>query len=295
MMEIGVILPSVTAQREQGLDLRAAARHAEAAGLDGVWMGDHLATGMSTLDCVAGLATAAAVTERVRIGASVFVPAIRPLAWAAKQLASLQYLSGGRLVLGVGSGGGAAQWAAAGVPFAERGRRTDVALELLPDLLAGKPVRLVDEPGEPVVELAPAVRTPPLWVGNDSAVARRRAARFGDGWFPSLIPVDEVVRGRGHLAELAGEYERPLPTVTVGGVVSFGGTPAGEIADQIAGGYGMPIERARKVPITGTPDDAADRFAEYAAAGVDHLVLGISGGDWRTQVDRLAAARHLAG
>ncbi|MGC7099733.1 LLM class flavin-dependent oxidoreductase [Amycolatopsis lurida] len=295
MMEIGVILPSVPAQLEQGLDLRTAARHAEAAGLDGVWMGDHLATGMSTLDIVAGLATAAAVTERVRMGASVFVPAIRPLAWAAKQVASLQHLSGGRLVLGVGSGGGAAQWAAAGVPFAERGRRTDLALELLPELLAGKPVRFEHEPGAPVVQLAPAVRSPLIWVGNDSAVARRRAARFGDGWFPSLVPVDEVIRGRGQLAELAGEYERPLPTVTVGGVVSFGGTSAADLAEQIAGGYGMAIERARRVPITGTPDDAADRFAEYAAAGVDHLVLGIGGGDWREQVDRLAQARVLLG
>ncbi|AXB48408.1 dehydrogenase [Amycolatopsis albispora] len=294
-MEIGVVLPSVTTQLEQGFDLRTAARHAEAAGLDGVWTGDHLATGMSTLDSVAALATAAAVTERVRIGTGVFVPAIRPLAWAAKHLASLQFLSGGRLVLGVGSGGGAGQWAAAGVPFADRGRRTDVALRLLPELFVGKPVRLPDEPGEPEVQLAPAVKTPLIWVGNDSAVARRRAARFGDGWFPSLIPVDEVVRGRGHLAELAAEYERPLPTVTVGGVVSFGGTSAEDLAAQIAGGYGMAPERARRVPITGTPDEAADRFAEYAAAGVDHLVLGVGGGDWREQVDRLARARLLLG
>ncbi|MFD0656283.1 LLM class flavin-dependent oxidoreductase [Thermocatellispora tengchongensis] len=163
-MEIGVILPGVAS----GLDVRVAARHAEQAGLDGVWLGDHLATGAPTLDITVGLATAAAVTERVTIGASVFVPAIRPVAWAAKQVASLQYVSGGRLVLGVGSGGGEEQWAAAGVPYKQRGRRTDTALELLPRLLAGEAVRLADEPGRPVVTLAPAVPVPPIWVGNAS-------------------------------------------------------------------------------------------------------------------------------
>ncbi|WP_406046780.1 LLM class flavin-dependent oxidoreductase [Kribbella sp. NBC_00889] len=132
MMKIGVILPSVDVQRTEHLDLRAAARYAEEAGLDSVWMGDHLAIGAATLEATIGLATAAAVTERVAIGASVFVPAIRPLAWAAKQIASLQYVSGERLILGVGSGGGEEQWRAAEVPFAERGRpprrRTRTAL-----------------------------------------------------------------------------------------------------------------------------------------------------------------------
>lgn len=109
MIKIGALLPAITQQRDQNLDLSTAARHAEAAGLDSIWHGDHLAVGMPTLDAPIALATAAAVTERIGIGASVFVPAIRPLAWAAKQVMTLQYLSGGRLLLGVGSGGGEAQ------------------------------------------------------------------------------------------------------------------------------------------------------------------------------------------
>ncbi|MFC7719195.1 LLM class flavin-dependent oxidoreductase [Nonomuraea recticatena] len=145
--EIGVILPGIAVQRRDGIDLRAAALHAENAGLDGVWHGDHLAVGGPTLDAPIALAIAAAATTRIRIGTSVFVPAIRPVVWAAKQIATLQYVSGGRLVLGVGSGGGPAQWAAAGVPYGERGRRTDTALELLPHLLAGEATRLRDEEG----------------------------------------------------------------------------------------------------------------------------------------------------
>jgi hypothetical protein len=102
MMEIGVILPSVAVQRSEHLDLRSAARYVEDAGLDSVWMGDHLATDVATVDATIGLATAAAVTDRVAMGVSVYVPAIRPLAWAAKQVASLQYVSGERVILGIG-------------------------------------------------------------------------------------------------------------------------------------------------------------------------------------------------
>ncbi|MFB9297546.1 LLM class flavin-dependent oxidoreductase, partial [Kibdelosporangium philippinense] len=138
MLEIGVVLPSVAVQRAENLDLAAAARHAEDVGLASVWHGDHLAVGAPTLDCTVALTVAATSTRRIKVGASVFVPAIRPLAWAAKQIASLQYVSQGRLILGIGSGGGAKQWAAAGVPFAQRGQRTDTALRLLPRLLAGE-------------------------------------------------------------------------------------------------------------------------------------------------------------
>ncbi|MEV5827244.1 LLM class flavin-dependent oxidoreductase [Spirillospora sp. NPDC052242] len=182
-LEIGVILPGIDVQRRDGITLRDAARHAEAAGLDGVWHGDHLAVGRPTLDATLALAAAATATERITIGTSVFVPAVRPLAWAAKQIATLQYLSAGRLVLGVGSGGGPDQWAAAGVPYAERGRRTDTALDLLPRILAGETTPLHDVPVDP----SPAVPMPPVWVGNASPAAIRRAARRGDGWFPSLI------------------------------------------------------------------------------------------------------------
>jgi len=296
-MGIGVVLPSLAVQREQRLDLPAAARHAEEIGLDSVWHGDHLATGTPSLDCAVALAGAAAVTGRIGIGASVFVPAIRPLAWVAKQIASLQHLSRGRLLLGVGSGGGPAQWAAAGVPYGERGRRTDTALDLLPALLTGESVCLVDEPGRPEVRLEPAVTPPPVWVGNASPVAIRRAARAGDGWFPSLISPDEVRAGAGRLADLAAEHGRPTPVIVVGaaGALRSGpGVPAREqIASSIARAYGKPLEEVMSIPITGDPREAAAHLAAYRDAGARHIVVGISGGDWRAQCDLLAETRGL--
>ncbi|MEV0386343.1 LLM class flavin-dependent oxidoreductase [Nonomuraea sp. NPDC050643] len=289
--EIGVILPGIAVQRRDGLTLGQAAEHAEEAGLDGIWHGDHLAVGGPTLDAPIALAVAAAATSRIRIGVSVFVPAIRPLVWAAKQVATLQYVSGERLVLGVGSGGGAAQWAAAGVPYGERGRRTDTALELLPRLLAGERTPLPNGSGE--VELAPAVAMPPVWVGNASAAAIRRAARLGDGWFPSLITPAEVAAGR---AELAGQG-RPEHVIAIGGTAALGGGPGlpsrSEIAAGISGAYGRPLEDVLEIPLTGHPKEAAERLTAYREAGARHAVIGIAGGDWRAQVDLLAEARGL--
>ncbi|HEX5597980.1 MAG TPA: LLM class flavin-dependent oxidoreductase [Micromonosporaceae bacterium] len=297
VLEIGVILPSIAVQRREGLDLQTAAGHAEDLGLDSVWHGDHLATGVPTLDCTIALATAAATTRRIRIGASVFVPAIRPLAWAAKQIASLQYVSQGRLLLGIGSGFVPAQWAAAGVPYAERGQRTDTALELLPRLLAGEPVRLRHEPGQPSIELTPAVPRPPFWIGNASTVAIRRAARRGDGWFPSVLSARDVAAGAVRLAELAATHGRPTPTITVGatGVLGVGTDlpTREEIAGDLSQSYGMPPEQAVTIPITGGPPEAAQRLADYHAAGARHLVMGFSGGDWRRQCELLTEARAL--
>lgn len=280
-LKVGVVLPSLVAQRRDGIDLPIAARHAEDAGLDSVWHGDHLATGQPSLDLAVALATVAAVTGRVSIGAGVFVPAIRPLAWAAKQVASLQHVAGGRLILGVGSGGGPQQWAAAGIPYTERGQRTDRALDLLPALLAGEPVLI----GEQEVVLAPAVPRPPFWVGNASPVAIRRAARFGDGWFPSLVPASAVAAGAARLAELA-DTPREIAVGTTG-ALGDGVLSQDEIAARIGASHGRQLDG---VPITGRPDEAARRMAEFQDAGATHLIMGFADGDWRGQCDLLAEA-----
>jgi alkanesulfonate monooxygenase SsuD/methylene tetrahydromethanopterin reductase-like flavin-dependent oxidoreductase (luciferase family) len=293
VLDIGVVLPSITLQRQEDLDLSTAARHAEGLGMAAVWHGDHLAIGMPTVDCAIGLATAAAATQRIRIGASVFVPAIRPLVWAAKQIASLQYVSRDRLILGIGSGGGPAQWDAAGVPYAERGRRTDTALRLLPSLLTGEKVQLA--PDQPTIELAPAVTPPPFWVGNASQVAIRRAARFGDGWFPSVLTAEDVAHGATQLVELAAEYSRPTPVIAVGaaGSLGSGGPTRDEVATSLSQSYGIPASKAVSIPITGGPAQVAERLAEYHAVGARHLAMGFSGPNWREQCEVLAEARSL--
>ena len=99
-------------------DVVAAARHAESAGLESGWVIDQLATGSGCLiESTVALAAASAVTSRLRLGLGVLIVPLRPVAWIAKQVASLQHLSGGRLILGVGVGGDRhdTTWAALGI------------------------------------------------------------------------------------------------------------------------------------------------------------------------------------
>lgn len=296
-LSIGVMLN--TSGETTAEDVRSFARHVEQLGLDSVFTGDHLTPALPLLDATVTLATAAAATERIRIGYGVMVVALRQPAWVARELSSLQQLSGNRVILGIGSGGpvhGTAAWEALGVPYAERGRRTDAALSVLPQLIAGRPTRLDTES---TLTLAPAAEVPPIWIGGGSRAALRRSVEHGAAWFPSMVPPGFVADGARRMDELASERGRPRPGIAVGGATLLGAHAESSLLDGvIAGltqGYGIPREWAAAIPITGSPAQAAERFAEYAGVGADHLVLGIIGGDWQRQCELIAEARALLG
>ncbi|GAQ53045.1 LLM class flavin-dependent oxidoreductase [Streptomyces acidiscabies] len=278
-LDIGVSLPTTG---EDVPDVVEAARTAERAGFDSVWVGDHLADGRPILESTVALAAAAAVTERVRLGFGVLQLALRHPAWAAKQIGSLQTLSRGRLVLGVGAGGDTPlEWAAAGVPVAERGARTDRALAALPDLLAGK--------GEP--RLLPEAGMPPVWIGGGSDAALRRAGRHGDGWLAAATPPEEIRGAAGRLGSYAREYGREVPQTGCLVIVAAGGR-ADDLAGFLTARLGLTPERAAATAVAGEPSELAGRLARYLDAGVRQLVLVPFGGDWRTQYELLAQARE---
>lgn len=198
-VEIGVILPTSSPDPAQPIlgDVRASARYAEEVGLDSVWSTDHLIASAPMLDSSVVLATAAAVTERITIGYNVMLLALRPVAWAAKQISTLQLVSNDRVVLGVGTGNpahGDAGWRAAGVEFADRGRLTDEALAVLPDLIAGT---------SPDYQIAPGAKVPPIFVAGNGVRAHRRAAAYGDGWATIAMTPDEVRTNLERINELA--------------------------------------------------------------------------------------------
>jgi alkanesulfonate monooxygenase SsuD/methylene tetrahydromethanopterin reductase-like flavin-dependent oxidoreductase (luciferase family) len=293
--EIGVSLPIAG---DNIPDVAAAARHAETAGLDSVWVGDHLADGRPILDSTIALAAAAAATERVRVGFGILQLALRHPAWAAKQIGSIQYLSRNRLILGVGVGGSAPdEWAAAGVPLRVRGLRTDLALAALPRLLQGKPTSLTGEPGAPYVTLQPSVPTPPIWIGGTSDRALRRAVEYGDDWLPAVTPPDEIVTSGEKMHAMAQEKGRPTPriasVVMVAATRSPNGSPAAGLAQFLSGRLGIEADRAAKIAVGGNARQIADQLGAYVAAGVHHLVLGPFGPNWQEQFDIFAEARQL--
>lgn len=286
MADVGISLPQTGGV--------AFAAHAEAVGLESVWVGDHLIARMPILDSTLVLAGVAATTTRVKIGFGVLVVALRPVVWAAKQVATLQHLSGNRVLLGVGAGGeayGDAAWRAVGVPYAERGQRTDRALRLLPSLVEG---RETDVDGERVT-LAPAAPMPPVLVGGGK-VGRRRAAEHGDAWMPAFVTPRAVAAGVRDLAELAAKYDRPVPSVTVSVRVALGDQPASAVDQGIRAlvAYGLSEVDARNSMITGSPAQAAEKLAELAEAGATRVVGMPFADDRPRQAELLAEAARLA-
>src|SRR5262245_46499570 len=246
---VGVFLPTLTERGEPVADVVAASRHAEDLGFDSVWAIDQLVggTGVPILDSATVLAAAAGATRRVRLGFGVMILPLRPVVWVAKQVASLQHVSGDRVVLGVGVGGNRhdLSWAAAGVPRSERGRRTDAALAVLPDLIAGKQVTVGDAP----VQLAPGATVPPIVVGGLADAALARVVAYGDGWFGMPVPPALVAPTVDRLAALAADAGRPAPAITGSAAVAIDGDPALPDRDALArklvdpdGLFGMPAE-----------------------------------------------------
>lgn len=296
---IGLALPTIDAFGN-GTPIAEAARAAEDAGLDHVWVPDHLLFHRPVLEALTALTTAAAVTERVKLGTAILNPTLRPVTLLAKQLATLATLAPDRLLLGVGLGGEyEPEFRAVGVDRRERGKRLDAALDLLPRLVTGESVQAdgllaVDCDG---ISPAPAAM-PPVLVGGRSDAAVRRAARVGDAWFPMWMDPEEITRHRETLAELAAGFGRPAPgTALVAFVNVCEDAEAGreESAQHIKRQYGMPFELVEKWALIGSVETIAARIDEYRAAGVDGFSLSPAHPFPLTQVDGVAAVRELLG
>ena len=299
--QIGVFLPTMSAPDSEPGDVVAAARHAEDLGFESAWAVDQLVAGNGTpiLDSMITLAAVAGSTARVKLGLGVVIVPIRPVAWIAKQVASLQRVSGDRVLLGAGVGGDRhdRSWSATGVPRHERGARTDAALAVLPDLIAGKQARLPDVDGAPLVELAPGATVPPILVGGTADAALRRAVRHGDGWFAMPLPPDVAAPSVERLRGFAADTGRPAPAVTGSIAVALDGDPALPDRDEIVrqltdpdGVYGMPAEAIPSILVTGDAGAVVERVAGWATLGADRVVFTLAAGDWHRQAELVAEA-----
>jgi probable F420-dependent oxidoreductase len=184
-MKFGVFLPSFI-QGEQPSEharrLREFARHAEALGFDSLWITDHIVTAhrfysVSWLDSLMTLSHVAAITERVRLGTSILILPVRPPAVLAKEIATLEYLSGNRYIYGIGTGWYGPEFEACGVHKSERGQRTDEVLAATMALFHGPDVhfegRYYHLDGVTVEpHLDPL---PPVWVAGGSQLPHERS------------------------------------------------------------------------------------------------------------------------
>src|SRR5262249_47326737 len=184
-------------------------------------------------DCFATLGFLAACTTRVRLGTSVIILPYRHPAVVAKQVATLDRLSGGRSILGVGIGWLPGEFECLGVRFAERAAMSEEYIAVMKALWAGEQPRgagryvTIDQ----AVNFGPLPLQqphPPLWVGGNSLPALRRAARWGDGWQPVYLPPPVIAQKLGQLRALteeAGRGVRPGEGTEPGG--GWGGDGGG--------------------------------------------------------------------
>ena len=272
-MQVGVWIPNCRHLATPDIIRRTAVR-AEQLGYDSVWVSDHVVVpdanvdriGAGIFDPLVTLAVAAGATSRVRLGTTVLIVPYRNPVVTAKMVSSLDALSGGRVVLGVGAGWLAEESAALGVPFAERGAMTDEYLAAMRELwtspapsFAGKYTQFSGLKFEPKPVQQPH---PPIWVGGHGRASLRRAAEIGAAWHPINRSAEELRAGRAELAALCTARGRAVPPIALRNdlcVLRPGGRPG----TSVRGGS----------VLVGEPAALVDRLAELRAVGVEHLVI----------------------
>jgi len=284
-------------------ELRRLGPRLEELGWDSVWVADRLASpaaGSPLLEGVAMAAAYAALTARLRVGIGVLVAPTRHPFVLAKQLATVDYLAAGRLVAGLGIGINPADYAAAQVPFRERGRRQDELIPALRDAWAGGPVRFEGRRYRfEDVWLEPGPHRaggPPIWIGGTSDAALRRAGRLGDGWLAYQVAAGQVpgmlAAIRRH-AEAAGrdpgafEYGLLVPVH----VRADGAVARREARESFSRRWGreIPPEVLERLCVVGEPEECVEKVAAFAEAGVGELVMNPQ--SWTT--DPVADAEQL--
>ena len=267
--------------------LRELAQTAEELGYDSIWAGDHISYRNPILDIVVALTTFAAATERITIGAGIVLLPLRHPSVVAKEFASLDHVSGGRVILGVGVGGESAKdFEAVGVDSRERGARTDEAMRALRELFRGRASFSGRFFSFEDVEIEPGPAQPggpPLWVGGRSPAAIRRAASLGDGWIPIWVSVERFKEGIAQLPE------HVVPAVTLPAHVGDKRHLFEQLRRRYAGDFTEHV--VDRYCVAGTPEECAARVREYVAAGAEHIVFNIAEPD---DAERLAEVAFAA-
>ncbi len=288
--------------------IRAIAQHCERLGYQFFGFNDHVVIGSQVdsrypyldsgiwpaadtgtcLEQLTALTYVAAVTERIRLLTSVMVLPHRPPVLAAKMLATLDVLSAGRLTVGVGVGWMAEEFSGLSTPaFAARGAVSDEYIHAFRTLwteglpsMEGEHVQFRDVLFAPKPVQLPH---PPIWIGGESPAARRRAAQLGDGWYP-------VGRNPRHLLDTPATFGGALMEVHRD-AEELGRDPkvidTAMFAPWFQFDTAVPRAEGGTLPFTGSPQRIAEDATAFAAAGLNHLIIGFESNDLAQALDRI--------
>src|ERR687893_224445 len=259
---------------------------AQSAGFKALSANDHLVFARPWLDGPTALAAVLTRTGRMVLVTTVALPVVRGPVALAKSLAAIDLLSGGRLVAGVGPGSSARDYAAVGVPFEERWKRLDEAVQTLRALWQGEgpPFRGEFYSTEGItLEPYPAQRPgPPVWIGSwGSEAGLRRVVRLGDGWLASAYNTtpEAFAAARRRLEEhlgAAGKDPDPFPNAiaTMFFHITENRTRAEQlIRESLSPALNRPEEVLRERLLVGPAEECAEKLAAYRAAGANRIFL----------------------
>jgi probable F420-dependent oxidoreductase len=270
-------------------EMRSLVELVDRSGYDSLWVGDHISFHIAIFDPLLQLAQAAVLSRRLVFGTGVYLVPLRHPTPVAKQVSTLDHLTEGRFIFGVGVGGEfAKEFEACGVPVAERGARLDESIAVMRKLWSGKPAthdgRFFKFEG---VTMQPPPRQaggPPIWCGGRSDAALRRIGRTTDGWMSYVITPEMFRQGLDKIAAAAAQagrvfqrgfgtshllftciddtYEKALDAATA----------------SLSQRYGMNFRKAaERYCALGPPQRVAETIARFHEAGARHVVLDFVG------------------
>ncbi|HET8531882.1 MAG TPA: TIGR03619 family F420-dependent LLM class oxidoreductase [Methylomirabilota bacterium] len=253
----------------------------ERSDVDSIWLSDRLSSPAPVPEVMTTLAAIAARTTRLKFGPSVVVLPYRTPVVAAKEMATVDWLSQGRLFPAVGVGVELPrEFDASGVAFAERGRRTDEAIRVMRLLWTQDEVTFQGDfykLDRVSIFPKPWQTPPPIWIGGKSEAAMRRTARLGDGWIPSFITADEMRAGVEKVHDLAAAAGRQVPEDHFGTLINYAITDSEATALALAQPY-VPRGRVdeatmRQCTAFGPAEHLIEKVEEYVKAGASKFIL----------------------
>ncbi len=305
-VKIGYLLPTreqIVLGRPEVAPMLALAEQAEALGYDSIWVGDSI-TARPRHEPLTLLAAVAARTRRVEIGTAVLLPALRNPVVLAHQLATLDQISEGRMILGIGAATDAPairdEFTACGVPFEARGTRMMQAIRLCRALWTGERVdwdNLWTLKGQQVGPMPHRPGGPPVWIGGTVPATLRRVSQELDGWFPSSLDAAGFARKWPEFQDAARAHGRDPAAITGAAYLTISIDDDAALATQrvhdfLRSYYGDRADISSKLgPCYGGGLEGAVEFLRgFIQAGASHLMLRFCGAPER-QLEMLASVR----
>ncbi len=271
---------------------------AEQLGADALWACDHLFWHGPSLEPLLALTVAATSTQTSALGTCVVQLPLRRAAAVAKQSATLQVLSQGRFILGVGVGSHQGEYEQVGIDYHTRGRQLDAGIGELRrswrsgdgvtagDASAKGPDRYLQLPGPSPI---------PVWVGGSSESALRRAAALADGWMPLFLTAGQYADALDRLTKELDRADRPVDAVTRSMVLFVSIDDDADKArrrgtEWMGSLYGLPAHAFERHLVGGTVEEVADTVDSFRSAGAEHVAVYVTADEPLEQFGQLTAA-----